>query len=344
MSSVGVLKATSVFPPEPCDCVATRCLPLKAATRFAAKHRRVHTLRLQKHCQQLPAHVLLSLCYRSLSLSLHLYRFALIPQLVLLNSSRYPRDISPSLFSSSLFLSPSFSVTRLLASPAMSTSGTADIVILGIPLNYIIAAFLTASPITSYADQMFYVWRRKSSDGFALDTCALLIAVSTLRIFFWFGRDLELPIFLQSCSMLGVQLVYLKLALMYMPAAWRRARSMEDVFIPFKRPFHFWQWKSDWKFYLVRTALSLFISLSVCIRVISVPFFNALHSIVVYGVFFLLGRTGYERLAAYAVVSLIAVTCQPQRPRLSIVYPSFLKSVSRHARESVACLFTFFAQ
>ncbi|KAK7205997.1 hypothetical protein BZA70DRAFT_289173 [Myxozyma melibiosi] len=132
----------------------------------------------------------------------------------------------------------------------MSANDAADIVILGIPLNYIIAAFLTSSPITSYADQMFYVWRRKSSDGFALDTCALLIAVSTLRIFFWFGRDLELPIFLQSCSMLGVQLIYLKLALMYMPAAWRRAKSMEDVFIPFKRPFYFWQWKSDWKFYL----------------------------------------------------------------------------------------------
>ncbi|KAK9446658.1 uncharacterized protein V1518DRAFT_423195 [Limtongia smithiae] len=129
-------------------------------------------------------------------------------------------------------------------------AGIDDVVILGIPLKYIIAAFLAASPITSYADQMFYVWRRKSSDGFALDTCALLIAVSSLRIFYWFGRPLELPIFLQSCTMLGVQLIYLKMALMYMPAAWRRVKHMEDVFIPFNRPFHFWQWTSDWKFYI----------------------------------------------------------------------------------------------
>jgi len=132
----------------------------------------------------------------------------------------------------------------------MSTSAIADVTVLGIPVNYIIAAFLAISPITSYADQMFYVWRRKSSEGFALDTCALLIAVSTLRIFYWLGRPLELPILLQSASMLAVQLVYLKLALMYMPAAWRRAKSMEDEFIPFKRPLYFWQWKSDWKFYL----------------------------------------------------------------------------------------------
>ncbi|KAK9469542.1 hypothetical protein V1512DRAFT_218717 [Lipomyces arxii] len=132
----------------------------------------------------------------------------------------------------------------------MSSSGTQDIVILGIPLNYIIAAFLAVSPITSYADQMFYVWRRKSSDGFALDTCALLIVVSTLRIYYWLGRPLELPILLQSASMLFVQLIYLKMALMYMPAAWRRSKSMEDHFIPFKRPLFFWQWKSDWKFYI----------------------------------------------------------------------------------------------
>ncbi|KAK9480851.1 hypothetical protein V1514DRAFT_324637 [Lipomyces japonicus] len=132
----------------------------------------------------------------------------------------------------------------------MSSSATSDVVILGIPLNYIIAAFLAVSPITSYADQMFYVWRRKSSEGFALDTCGLLILVSSLRVYYWLGRPLELPIFLQSASMLGVQLLYLKMALMYMPAAWRRTKNMEDVFIPFKRPIYFWQWKSDWKFYI----------------------------------------------------------------------------------------------
>ncbi|KAK9461649.1 uncharacterized protein V1516DRAFT_672576 [Lipomyces oligophaga] len=129
-------------------------------------------------------------------------------------------------------------------------SATEGVVILGIPLNYIIAAFLAASPVTSYVDQMFFVWRRKSSDGYALDTCGLLMLVSTLRIYYWLGRDLELAIFLQSCTMLGVQLIYLKMALMYMPAAWRRKSGMEDVFIPFHRPLSFWQWKSDWKFYI----------------------------------------------------------------------------------------------
>ncbi|KAK9389071.1 hypothetical protein V1515DRAFT_325491 [Lipomyces mesembrius] len=149
----------------------------------------------------------------------------------------------------------------------MSASATADIKILGIPLNYIIAAFLAVSPVTSYADQMFYVWRRKSSEGFALDTSGLLIAVSTLRVYYWLGRPLELPIFLQSVSMLVVQLVYLKMALMYMPAVWRRSKSMEDVFIPFKRPIYFWQWKSDWKFYLcIAIFMAVIGILELCLR------------------------------------------------------------------------------
>ncbi|KAK9458091.1 hypothetical protein V1511DRAFT_523550 [Dipodascopsis uninucleata] len=140
----------------------------------------------------------------------------------------------------------------------MSSSELQDIKILGIPLNYIIAAFLAVSPITSYADQTFYVWRRKSSEGFSLDTCALLIAVSSLRIFYWTGRDLELPIVLQSASMLFVQLIYLKLALMYMPAVWRRSKSLESEFIPFRRPLRFWQWRSDWKFYLAIAIFMVF--------------------------------------------------------------------------------------
>ncbi|KAK9474123.1 uncharacterized protein V1510DRAFT_412482 [Dipodascopsis tothii] len=121
---------------------------------------------------------------------------------------------------------------------------------LRIPVEYITTAFLAIAPITSYADQMFYVWRRKSSDGFTVDTCLLLLLVAMIRLFYRIGRPLELPILLQSASMFVVQLFVLKFTLVYQPDAWSASTGRPSYKEPFRRPFRFWQWTSHIKYYM----------------------------------------------------------------------------------------------
>lgn len=76
---------------------------------------------------------------------------------------------------------------------------------------------LATSPITSYLDTVLSIYKKKTSAGFSLDVCAIMLISSICRIYFYFGRPYELSLLAQSVLMVIIQLALLKLGLQYRP-------------------------------------------------------------------------------------------------------------------------------
>ncbi|CAN6608973.1 hypothetical protein TRVA0_004S00474 [Trichomonascus vanleenenianus] len=144
---------------------------------------------------------------------------------------------------------------------------------------------LALSPITSYLDTVVSIVKRKSSAGFSLDVCAIMLISSICKVFFYFGRPYELSLFLQALVMIGIQVVLLKLALKHRPKEFnprgilgeqpepdqQRGRMSPSRFLvgssilrqrqmsASKRPYAFWEWDSEtpyWSF-LIRLCVYL---------------------------------------------------------------------------------------
>lgn len=131
--------------------------------------------------------------------------------------------------------------------------------------------FFLTSPLTSYGDQILSMHRRKSSAGFSIDVCGIMLVaryfrsfalllglpkfpgeyraddVSILRVFFWFGDQYELSLLGQSLLMIAVQVpipscvdvsnkqcVLLKMCLDHRP----------NTPINSKRPSNIWAWQN----------------------------------------------------------------------------------------------------
>ncbi|KAG5365761.1 putative membrane protein [Yarrowia sp. B02] len=78
---------------------------------------------------------------------------------------------------------------------------------------------LVTSPVTSYGDTLVAIRRKKSSAGFSIDVCGIMLVSSILRVMFWFGRPFELSLLIQSIVMIIMHLFLLKYALQYRPRA-----------------------------------------------------------------------------------------------------------------------------
>lgn len=94
----------------------------------------------------------------------------------------------------------------------------------GVFLSYItISNFmgltLVTSPVTSYGDTLVAIRRKKSSAGFSIDVCGIMLISSILRVMFWFGRPFELSLLVQSIVMIIMHVFLLKYALKYRPRA-----------------------------------------------------------------------------------------------------------------------------
>ncbi|VVT43553.1 uncharacterized protein SAPINGB_P000038 [Magnusiomyces paraingens] len=74
---------------------------------------------------------------------------------------------------------------------------------------------LALSPIISYGDTVWTIYRTKQCVGFSLDLTAIMLISSILRIFFYFGEPYELSLLMQSIIMIVVQAYLLHLALKY---------------------------------------------------------------------------------------------------------------------------------
>lgn len=115
---------------------------------------------------------------------------------------------------------------------------------------------LALSPITSYGDTAYAIHKRRSSAGFSLDVCAIMLTSSILKIYFYWGRPYEYSLYLQAWVMIGIQLVLLRLALQHRPpivAPLDGPNAVVDASDPMAafRPYGFWKWRQPvayWRF------------------------------------------------------------------------------------------------
>ncbi|CAG8590854.1 9728_t:CDS:2 [Ambispora leptoticha] len=68
---------------------------------------------------------------------------------------------------------------------------------------------MVVGPVVGYFDQIASIRRLKSSAGFSIDTCGVLLISSIVRLFFWFGDRFDITLAYQSILMILVQLVLL---------------------------------------------------------------------------------------------------------------------------------------
>ncbi|KAL3422931.1 PQ-loop repeat-containing protein 1 [Phlyctema vagabunda] len=140
--------------------------------------------------------------------------------------------------------------------------------------GFVAPLFLILSPITSYGDQTLSMHRAKSSAGFSLDIPLIMLVASMLRIFYYPGAKFDTALLIQSCIMIVVQLVLLKVALDHRPSPSSKGGEAATPFagsreggLGVPRPYNFWQWRSPkpyWQFLLY-----MFITLTVLELIIS---------------------------------------------------------------------------
>lgn len=121
------------------------------------------------------------------------------------------------------------------------------------------AAFISA-PITSYGDTVYNIYKDKSSAGFSIDVCGIMLISSILRVFFYFSKPYEMSLFIQAIVMIAIQLALLKLVLDYRPRRYpggpldvadSHLADSSDGDEHITRPFSFWQWADSdhyWRF------------------------------------------------------------------------------------------------
>ncbi|SMQ53398.1 unnamed protein product [Zymoseptoria tritici ST99CH_3D7] len=122
-------------------------------------------------------------------------------------------------------------------------------------IKHIAPLFLITSPVTSYADQIWSMHKKRSSAGFSLDVPLIMLVASITKVFYWFGSRYDIPLLIQAGIAIFVQFAVLHVALLHRPAFGAQHS------IPFagagerkglaNRPFKFWQWRSRkpyWEF------------------------------------------------------------------------------------------------
>lgn len=107
-------------------------------------------------------------------------------------------------------------------------------------LAFASAAFLVTSPLTSYGDLTVNILRTRSSKGFSIDVCGIVLVSSLLRLAFWIGERFDTALMVQSLIMVCVQVLLLYSVLRY--------RSPPPSVS--RRPLSFWQWSDAQTYWL----------------------------------------------------------------------------------------------
>lgn len=79
----------------------------------------------------------------------------------------------------------------------------------------IAGAILALSPVSSYGDTIWSMYKSKSCTGFSIDITAIMLISSMIRIFFYFGNPFETSLLIQSIINIIVQVTLLSLSLQY---------------------------------------------------------------------------------------------------------------------------------
>ncbi|KAK6463232.1 hypothetical protein DFJ63DRAFT_312555 [Scheffersomyces coipomensis] len=86
-----------------------------------------------------------------------------------------------------------------------------------IDLKHIVNGFMTFTPMFSYGTTCYGIYRKETSLGFSIDICATMLMASILRIYYYFISPYEVTLFRQSCNMIIIQCILLKISLNYRP-------------------------------------------------------------------------------------------------------------------------------
>ena len=108
------------------------------------------------------------------------------------------------------------------------------------------------SPLTSYLDTIISIHRSKSSGGFSIDVCGIMLVASFLRINFWLGDRFDNALLIQSLVMIVTQVFLLHECLEHRPLSTKNQQVSN-------RPLQLWQWNKKemyWRF-LIQFAIAL---------------------------------------------------------------------------------------
>ncbi|KAI9229478.1 MAG: hypothetical protein DHS80DRAFT_26939 [Piptocephalis tieghemiana] len=102
---------------------------------------------------------------------------------------------------------------------------------------------IAVGPVLGYIDQVRVMRASRSSNGFSMAVCGILLVSSILRIFFWLGRHFDNALLYQSILMIFVQLFLLHLCIQYRTAdSIIEHHGLSSGSIPLIQ--RFWQWPS----------------------------------------------------------------------------------------------------
>lgn len=113
-------------------------------------------------------------------------------------------------------------------------------------ISYAFSGFLVLSPLTSYLDTILSIHKNKSSSGFSIDVCGIMLIASLLRINFWIGDRFDVTLLVQSLVMVVTQLFLLYECLEH------RQLNIKNKPIS-QRPWKLWDWNDKrlyWRFLL----------------------------------------------------------------------------------------------
>ncbi|RKP14647.1 hypothetical protein BJ684DRAFT_8228 [Piptocephalis cylindrospora] len=101
---------------------------------------------------------------------------------------------------------------------------------------------IAVGPVLGYIDQVRVMRASRSSNGFSMAVCGILLVSSILRIFFWLGQHFDNALLYQSILMILVQLFLLNLCIQYRTAESFPEPGLSSGAIPMMQ--RFWQWPS----------------------------------------------------------------------------------------------------
>lgn len=141
--------------------------------------------------------------------------------------------------------------------------------------------FMLITPIFSYGLTSYQIYTKKTSSGFSIDVCLLMLISSILKVIYYMMDPYEITLFRQALVMIFIQCILLKVSLIYINTPIKLyeadkiltlSSSFTEVGIHYlkifdnfyKRPYNFWQWFDNhnrfWQFLLSFSAVAIFIS------------------------------------------------------------------------------------
>ncbi|XP_010882458.2 solute carrier family 66 member 2 [Esox lucius] len=145
-------------------------------------------------------------------------------------------------------------------------------------LSWLASCVIVFGGSLPYVPQYQEIQRSSNTEGFSTRVCLLLLIANILRIFFWFGKQFELPLLLQSVVMIITMLAMLQLCCNIQQA--NRVSTKQHHFTDLDLRY-FWSWSSFGDYLLFCFAFTVICALVTLLLLDSVLFVEALGSLAV---------------------------------------------------------------